>query len=591
MILFKDTDQSTTEIQIITSILKKEIDVKLFILDLLSIEIPGAKFSPKVKAGIWDGKKNFYKIKKNKILIPRGLVPFVINRLKNHKLLNTQTDPDYEIKSIELPNNLDYCVDKNILDNFITELKLPFQPYDYQKNGVLLALTKKKGILKSATGSGKSLIIYIIICFLKSKGYKGLLIVPSITLVNQMKSDFIDYGCDFKDDIHLIFGGEKKEFNKSLVISTWQSLQKVEDLSYSDYVLCDECHTVKSEVYEKIIMPGLVNCGFRMGFTGTIPKEFIDHLSLIGSLGNPHNIISARELIDLNLATPVEVKTIIIKYKTDFFNPINQQPQSHSEKNSNHKRKKLDYITEKNLVEINTTRMTFLSKFANKVSETGNTIILFNTINFGMELLNKLIALKVKEQQEYIFLNDLSKKNLDLFLVNLNIDEVKNKILIINTMDPAKIKIINERFGFIFSCIKTISSLGIFLIIGDTDSLEREDIRKTLEDREDVILLGTFGCLSTGVNIKRIHNIVLSSPTKSFIRLNQTIGRGMRLHKDKNKVKIFDLVDDIFCLYQKNKNLSLIKKDKINYGLLHYLERQEIYSENEYPITEVEVEI
>lgn len=73
---------------------------------------------------------------------------------------------------------------------------------------------------------------------------------------------------------------------------------------------------------------------------------------------------------------------------------------------------------------------------------------------------------------------------------------------------------------------------------------QRNEIKKEAEEGDGLILLATWGTLSTGVNIKKLHNLFLNSSTKKLIRLLQTVGRLLRIHETKDVAKIFDFVDD-----------------------------------------------
>jgi hypothetical protein len=66
---------------------------------------------------------------------------------------------------------------------------------------------------------------------------------------------------------------------------------------------------------------------------------------------------------------------------------------------------------------------------------------------------------------------------------------------------------------------------------------------KKIEERHS-ILIANYALLSTGVNLRKLHSLLLSSPLKSYTTVTQSIGRGMRLHKTKDVFTVFDLVDD-----------------------------------------------
>ena len=111
-----------------------------------------------------------------------------------------------------------------------------FQARDYQVNAVHAALTNRRGVLLSCTGSGKSLMIYTFLRYLLDNKdvHRAILIVPSVSLVEQMFSDFRDYGWDdLEDHVEMLYSGKKPTFKKEILISTWQSLEK-EDPEFFD---------------------------------------------------------------------------------------------------------------------------------------------------------------------------------------------------------------------------------------------------------------------------------------------------------------------------------------------------------------------
>ena len=109
---------------------------------------------------------------------------------------------------------------------------------------------------------------------------------------------------------------------------------------------------------------------------------------------------------------------------------------------------------------------------------------------------------------------------------------------------------------------KMFSKLGkkLHYVYGGTDTLDREEVRTIVEKNKDHVILASYGTFSTGVNIKRIDNIVFASPSKSRIRNLQSIGRGLRKTDDKDSMRLFDIADDL-----QNKNYTLNHlKDRIN---------------------------
>ena len=109
-----------------------------------------------------------------------------------------------------------------------------------------------------------------------------------------------------------------------------------------------------------------------------------------------------------------------------------------------------------------------------------------------------------------------------------------------------------------------------FFVFGGTAALDREKVREIVENEENAVIVASFGTFSTGINIKRLHNIVFASPSKSRIRNLQSIGRGLRKTDDKNNVVLYDIADDLSW------------KKNLNYTLNHFSERINIYSKENF---------
>jgi superfamily II DNA or RNA helicase len=109
-----------------------------------------------------------------------------------------------------------------------------------------------------------------------------------------------------------------------------------------------------------------------------------------------------------------------------------------------------------------------------------------------------------------------------------------------------------------------------YFVSGAVDGESRENIRKIVETQDDAIIVASFGTFSTGVNIKKLHNIIFSSPSKSRIRTLQSIGRGLRRSEEKTDAVLYDIADD------------LAWKSKTNNTLLHFSERIKMYGEEKF---------
>lgn len=112
----------------------------------------------------------------------------------------------------------------------------------------------------------------------------------------------------------------------------------------------------------------------------------------------------------------------------------------------------------------------------------------------------------------------------------------------------------------------------VYIITGAVDRDERNDIKAIAEQNDGVIVLGTRGCVSTGLSIKKLRNLIFAHPSKSIITILQAVGRIIRLHKDKSTCHVYDPID----------NFSY--GDKPNYTLKHAMERWTIYKDAEMPV-------
>ena len=107
-----------------------------------------------------------------------------------------------------------------------------------------------------------------------------------------------------------------------------------------------------------------------------------------------------------------------------------------------------------------------------------------------------------------------------------------------------------------------------YFIRGEVEVAEREKIRKLMEEHNDVVVVAISKIFSTGINIKNLHYIIFACGGKAKIKIVQSIGRGLRLHKDKDKLIIFDIADDLkYSLLHMDKRIHLYEKEKIKHSI------------------------
>jgi superfamily II DNA or RNA helicase len=108
---------------------------------------------------------------------------------------------------------------------------------------------------------------------------------------------------------------------------------------------------------------------------------------------------------------------------------------------------------------------------------------------------------------------------------------------------------------------------GSTFISGSVKSADRKTQYDEINEVDGKILIASFGIAAVGINVPRIFNLVLIEPGKSFVRVIQSIGRGIRKAKDKDHVEIYDIASTA------------------KYSRKHLTERKKYYKEAEYPFT------
>ena len=118
----------------------------------------------------------------------------------------------------------------------------------------------------------------------------------------------------------------------------------------------------------------------------------------------------------------------------------------------------------------------------------------------------------------------------------------------------------------------------VFFVHGATDTEDREQVRAITERESNAVIIASYGTFSTGINIKRLHNIVFASPSKSRVRNLQSIGRVLRKGDGKDIATLYDIADDISG-----------RRD--NYTLKHLYERLAIYQEENFKYETITIDL
>lgn len=466
--------------------------------DYFAFETPGYKYMPAYKNGRWDGKTRLFNIRNYEL--PVGLWEYLGEFIqpRNYKL-----DIEYDTQ-YGSPNQESVVEPKEVYD-FIQKLQLPFEVRDYQFEAVVQALKSKRAILLSPTGSGKSLIIYILMMwYLEHYDKRILIVVPTTGLVQQMFSDFDNYGLEAGEVCHRIYSGmPKHDIKQRVFISTWQSIYQLPSAWFEQFgcIFGDEVHNFKAKS-----LSGLMNksreAEYRIGTTGTLDGTQTHKLVLEGLFGRVYKVTTTRKLMDEDTLAELKINILALKYPPEVCRDIINTKDYHYE---------IDYLVS------NIKRNRLVQNLA--LDQEGNTLVLFQYVEKHGKVIYDLIKDKAHERRK------------------------------------------------------------VFFVSGEVDAEVREEIRGIVEQQKNAIIVASLGTFSTGVNIRNLHNIIFASPSKSQVKVLQSIGRGLRKSEDGRATTLYDIMDDMH------------HKQKKNYTLLHGLERMKIYKKEQFDYKIFEVKL
>lgn len=384
--------------------------------------------------------------------------------------------------------------DITFTDEFRSRLKCGLGDFDfwdelkydaryYQKDSVVAGLKRGYGIFLLATGAGKSLAQALLIeNYMRNVPcgtFKCLIVVPGLSLVNQLQGDFDDYGVTFT---YSGWSGGTELQDTQVVICNSENL----NAQFSDnpwildvnLLICDEAHkNTKDSLLPKMIKK--IRTPNKFGFTGTLSDDKEDQWKTIGTFGPVIYEKKSKELRDEEYLSDVDINVIQLNHF-----PI----------------KRFKYKDELEYLYKHEKRNKIIGKLANTVS--GNVLIMVNHLDHGDNLL---------------------------------------------------------------SALSSRSDKMVYFVKGEMEVEQRKEIIDLMEKNDNIICIAMSSIFSTGINIKNLPNIIFAGLGKSFIRVVQSIGRGLRLHDNKMKLRIFDMMDNM------------------KYSFAHALHRQSIYDKEEIP--------
>ena len=473
-------------------VISDEVNCKINGLDLetrktlsnkFKYDIPYARYLPAVRLGRWDGKMAFFHLGGSSFV---NLLPEILPILERY---------GYDIELEDLREYSTTFEFTPVTETTFAHTAWPKghpaegQPVvlrDYQVEIVNNFLTNPQCLQEVATGAGKTLMTAALSYSIEAYG-RSIIIVPNKSLVTQTEKDYINLGLNVG-----VYFGDRKEYNKTHTICTWQSLNNMfkktktgeAEVNIHDFiegvvcVIVDEVHMAKADALKSLLTGVFARMPIRWGLTGTIPKEQFEFQALHVSIGPVISRLTANELQQQGVLANCHVNIVQLIDNVEYSNYQSE----------------LKYLLEE------TGRLDTIAGLIKQVNETGNTLVLVDRVAAGKELVTRL----------------------------------------------------GDRAVF---------------VSGATKVKDRQNEYDEVAESTGKIIVATYGVAAVGINIPRIFNLVLLESGKSFTRVIQSIGRGIRKAEDKDFVQIWDVTST--CKFAKR----------------HLTKRKQFYKEANYPFT------
>tara|TARA_R110001632_G_scaffold14393_5_gene48565 strand:+ start:2276 stop:3730 length:1455 start_codon:yes stop_codon:yes gene_type:complete len=437
-----------------------EVSTRRKISDACKYFLPHAYHMPSYKLGRWDGCVRYCDIGgRTYFHLLEKLIPIV------------QAD-GYEIEVKDMRNAWTFNfeeVTQTSYDHVAWPKKHPAegQPVilrDYQVDVINKFLENTQSLQEIATGAGKTLITAVLSQKCEEYG-RTIVIVPNKDLVVQTEKDYINMGLDVG-----VLYGDRKQFDKTHTICTWQSLSVLEKKSknyeadfpideFLEDVACimvDEVHKAKADVLRNLLSGVFAHVPIRWGLTGTIPQDEHEAVGVGCSLGPVVGHMSSKELQDRGVLADLDINILQLQDGMIQF--------------SNYAQELKWLVTDEN-------RLKEISAIIQAAAVNGNTLVLIDRIATGERL------------------------------AELNPDWV--------------------------------------FVSGSMKQQDRQDNYDDISEMDNKVIVATYGVAAVGINIPRIFNLVMLEPGKSFVRVVQSIGRGIRKASDKDYLNVLDITSNL----------------------------------------------
>ena len=476
------------------------------LVDKFKYEVPGARYQPAVRLGRWDGKVSYFSLGGSSYinLLPE-ILPFLDNEGYDIELHDTRS---YRTEVVFPEFAADTFAHK-VWPVGHPAAGQPVMFRDYQVEIINNFLQNPQSVQEVATGAGKTIMTAALSLCAEQFG-RSIVIVPNKDLVTQTEADYRNLGLDVG-----VYFGDRKEVGRTHTICTWQSLNVLlknsegrnsEDEPASFRLVKDPKDYIIDDLVDGValIMVDEVHMAKSDVLKTLLTGVFAQVPIRWGLTGTIPKEDYAAVSIYCSLGP------VVGKLAASDLQAAGHLAQCHVNivqlmDGVEYK----DYQSELKYLVTNTERISFLARLIEKIKEGGNTLILVDRIETG--------------------------------------------------------KILQAELSTLFSLLS--DKPDVVFVNGGTKATDRKEEYDEIATSTNKIILATYGVAAVGLNIPRIFNLVLIEPGKSFVRVIQSIGRGIRKAEDKDHVEIWDITSN--CKFAKR----------------HLTKRKQFYKEANYPFT------
>jgi superfamily II DNA or RNA helicase len=501
-------------------IIKDEVNVKIEGLDVstrkklvdrFKYEIPGARYLPAVRLGRWDGKVSYFQLGGSSYI---NLLPDILAIIDSEGY-------DIELEDLRTYNR-EIVFDEFKEDTFAHKTwpaghpsaGQPIMFRDYQVEIINNFLQNPQSVQEIATGAGKTIMTAALSLMAERYG-KSVVIVPNKDLVKQTEADYRNLGLDVG-----VYFGDRKEVGHTHTICTWQSLnillknsegRNTEDEPASLRLIKDPTDYIIGDLVDGValVMVDEVHMAKADALKTLLTSVFARVPIRWGLTGTVPKEEYAAVSIYCSLGA------VVGKLSASELQEAGHLAQCHVNivQLQDHVEYK-DYQSELKYLTTTAARIAYMARLIDKIKDGGNTLVLVDRIETG--------------------------------------------------------KMLQAELSTLFSLLS--DKPDVAFVSGSTKATDRKEEYDDVATANNKIIVATYGVAAVGINIPRIFNLVLVEPGKSFVRVIQSIGRGIRKAEDKDFVQIWDVTST--CKFAKR----------------HLTKRKAFYKEANYPFAVEKVE-